>query len=80
MSQLRSAWSDEEVETMMGNLLRVGVVVAATVILLGGFIYLVRHGTTMPSYQVFRGEPADLRSLGGIWGDAFPFAGGGSSS
>ena len=59
----------------MGNLLRVGVVVAATVILLGGFIYLVRHGTNMPSYQVFRGEPADLRSLRGIWEDAISFRG-----
>ena len=29
----------------------------------------------MPSYQMFRGEPADLRSLGGIVGDALSLRG-----
>jgi len=27
---------------------------------------LVRHGTAAPDYRIFRGEPADLRHLGGI--------------
>jgi uncharacterized membrane protein len=75
MAQMQKSWSNEKVETMMGNLLRVGVILAATVILLGGLIYLVRHGTAQPNYRMFRGEPADLKTLRGIWEDALSFRG-----
>jgi hypothetical protein len=59
------AWSDQKVEEIMGNLLRGGVMVAALVVLIGGLLYLVRYGAVSPVYQVFRGEPADLRTLSG---------------
>lgn len=63
-------WSDEQVEEVMGNLLRAGVILAAIVVLAGGIFYLIRYGTTSPDYRVFRGEPADLRHLSGILADA----------
>src|SRR5260370_28096325 len=62
---------DEKMEQFLGNLLRAGVVLAATVVLAGGLLYLVRHGDEKPDYRVFRGEPADLRSPAGIVGDAW---------
>ena len=71
MPAVPESWSDEKVETMMGNLLRAGVVLAAAVVLVGGLVYLLRHGADQPGYHVFRGEPADLRSIRGIVGDAF---------
>ena len=58
------------IETAMGHLLRAGVIAAAFVVAVGGCIYLVRHGTALPEYRLFRGEPADLRTLPGIWSDA----------
>ncbi len=63
-------WTDQRVEETVGNLLRGGVIVAAVVVLAGGFAYLVRYGGTMPDYRVFHGEPADLRSVSGIVTDA----------
>jgi uncharacterized membrane protein len=72
---VRVPWSDDEVERMMGNLLRFGVGLAAVVVLLGGFVYLFRHGTAQPDYQVFRGEPADLRRIRGIVADAVTLRG-----
>jgi uncharacterized membrane protein len=66
----RSRWSDERVEEVMGNLLRAGVILAAIMVLAGGIFYLIRYGTTSPDYRVFRGEPADLRSVSGILADA----------
>lgn len=75
MDSSHNAWSDEKVETIMGNLLRAGVLLSAFIVFLGGLIYLARHGTAIPSYQVFRGEPADLRTLNGIVGDAFSLSG-----
>jgi uncharacterized membrane protein len=61
-----TAWSDQQVEQRIGTLLRVGVVLAAAVVALGGLFFLARHGAEAPNYQVFRGEPASLRSVGGI--------------
>jgi uncharacterized membrane protein len=51
------------------------VVVASATILVGGTIYLVRHGAAQPDYRVFHGEPTDLRNLTGIAQDALSFSG-----
>jgi uncharacterized membrane protein len=59
-------WSDERVETVVGNLLRLGVLVAGGVTALGGIFLLAQHGMARADYHVFRGETAELRSIGGI--------------
>jgi uncharacterized membrane protein len=59
-------WTDRRVETIVGNLLRVGVTFSALIILAGGMVFLVRHGTEPASYRIFRGEPSDLRHVRGI--------------
>jgi uncharacterized membrane protein len=66
----KSRWSDDRVEQVMGNLLRAGVILAAIVVLVGGIFYLIRYGAISPDYRVFRGEPANLRSVSGILADA----------
>lgn len=50
----------------MGDLLRGGVVLSATIVLIGGLVYLIHRGDTAPHYGVFHGEPAYLRSVSGI--------------
>ena len=50
---------------MLGNLLRIGVLLSAAVVLAGGVLFLIRHGTEPAEHQVFHGEPAELRSRGG---------------
>jgi len=60
-------WTDENVESIIGILLRVGVVVAATVVLAGGAWHLAHNGGAAPDYRVFRGEPTELRSITGVW-------------
>jgi uncharacterized membrane protein len=62
-------WTDEKVEAVIGGILRAGVIVAAFVTFVGGILYLFRHGTSVPDYRVFRGEPGDLRRISGIVGD-----------
>lgn len=59
-------WTDQRIEDTLGVLLRSGVLLSAIVVLIGACIYLVRHGLAPADYRAFRGEPADLRSLGGI--------------
>jgi uncharacterized membrane protein len=45
---------------------RQGLLAATAVVLVGGVIYLARHGGETPSYRLFHGEPVALRSIGGI--------------
>ena len=61
--------NSERMDTIIGNLLRTGVGLAAALVFIGGLIYLFRHGAETPGYAVFRGEPADLRTLTGILHD-----------
>lgn len=63
---MRGRWTDRDVEQIVGNLLRVGVMLAATVVLAGGILYLAERGQTLPDYRAFHGEPTDLRSVSAI--------------
>jgi uncharacterized membrane protein len=69
MSKPRFALSDQQMDDFIGIILRVGVALAALVVLVGGVLYLHRYGNTFPDYRVFHGEPSDLRSVGGILRD-----------
>jgi uncharacterized membrane protein len=60
-------WSDRKIEEIVGGILRAGVIVSAVVVFAGGLLYLKGSAWTHPDYRVFRGEPADLRTLVGIW-------------
>jgi uncharacterized membrane protein len=62
----QSSTNDTAVERLVSAVLRGGVLVAATVTAAGGVLYLARHGSDPVDYRVFNGEPASLRSLGGI--------------
>lgn len=64
--QKNSGWSDYELEQVIGNLLRIGVVIAAGVVFAGGALYLFQHGTQQPGYNTFHGVPKNLDSLPGI--------------
>src|SRR5947209_2493764 len=44
--------TDEQVEQVVGNLLRIGVVVAALVVAVGAVVYLARHGNEYPEPPV----------------------------
>ena len=68
-------WTDRRVELIVGNLLRAGVILSAVVVMLGGAIFLVRHGLQPAAYRVFRGEPSDLRSIHGILRQVVAFRG-----
>ena len=63
---MNAPWSDRQVEAHIGTLLRVGVTLAASIVAIGAAFYLTRHGSELPDTRVFRGEPAELRSVAGI--------------
>jgi uncharacterized membrane protein len=62
-------------DRIMGTLLRTGVILAASIVFVGGVIYLVRHRIPVTDYRVFRGEPAELRTMSGIFHQAMALQG-----
>ena len=70
MRHCETTLSDRGLEIMIGNLLRAGVVLAATTTSIGGVIYLAHSGESLAHYRLFHGEPADLRQVRGVLSDA----------
>jgi len=56
----------QAMELTLGKLLRAGVMVSGSTVLIGGVLNLLRHGREAVAYATFRGEPAALRGLSGI--------------
>ena len=55
------AEQDARMEQVMGRLLQVGVLLAASVVLAGGVLYLRAHAGERVSYRVFTARPIQLR-------------------
>jgi uncharacterized membrane protein len=58
--------TDERLETIVANLLRTGVSVAAAVVLIGGVGYLIHQGGQPANYHSFHPETGVDRTLLGI--------------
>jgi uncharacterized membrane protein len=74
----RRGWTDQQIEAIVGNLLRAGVLLAAVFCIAGGAIYLLHHGAEAFHDHVFRGEPNEFRSVAGILADSLAGYGRGS--
>ncbi len=51
-------------DALMGRLLQAGVLLASAIVVVGGVVYLRRHGADVPSYRNFTSEPGSLRQPG----------------
>jgi uncharacterized membrane protein len=59
--------TDERMDQIIGNLLRIGVIVSALVVLGGGILYLTREGQQRtPDLHDFHSQPEEFRSPTGI--------------
>ncbi|AFY41904.1 DUF1634 domain-containing protein [Nostoc sp. PCC 7107] len=58
--------SEQQLEYILSNLLKYGVLIASSVVLLGGILYLIHHGSEPATYQVFHSEPSEFRSPKGV--------------
>ncbi len=57
---------DDRLAQAMALVLRISLLLSAAFVLLGGFLYLNRHGGQFPHYDVFQGEPPEYRTVTGI--------------
>ena len=63
MSQLQRQCDAHTMEIYIGNLLRVGVILSAIIVSLGGALYLAKHGNQVANYKIFRGESTNLKDV-----------------
>lgn len=75
MNKAEDELTNHRMAIVIGNLLRTGVVIAASTVLLGGIVYLFRHGSALAGYKVFQRVPYDLCNVRGILENAFSFHG-----
>jgi len=65
-------YNDNDMEQLMGNLLRIGVLVSAIVAFIGGIMYVVAHGGEIrPSYSVFKGVSPEYTSVSAVMHGVF---------
>ncbi len=65
-SSMNNSWQEKDIETMLGNVLRFGVILASAVILIGGIMYLTHHNSNTPNYTTFHGLQQPFHSLSAI--------------
>jgi uncharacterized membrane protein len=63
--------SEQQLENLLSNLLKYGVLIASAVVLFGGILYLIRHGAEPAGYQFFSGTPSEFCSPTGVVKAAF---------
>jgi len=56
-------WDDARMRNIMGSLLRVGVLAAAFLVVLGGVLFFIQHPKEIFDYTTFKGEPAKFRQV-----------------
>lgn len=67
--------SVKRIETRIGMTLTAGVLLAGLLVAFGGMLYLLHHAGQPVHYHIFRGEPSDLRTIGGVVYEAMTLSG-----
>jgi uncharacterized membrane protein len=60
INNITKSKGEQQLEFLLSNLLKYGVLIASLVVLFGGILYLVRHGDEPARYRIFRGEPSSF--------------------
>lgn len=68
-------WDDKQMSSVMGSLLRVGVVVSALLVVLGGLLFFIQHPHDTFNYSDFKGEPARFKKVNLIIQESLNFRG-----
>ncbi len=62
----KSVFDDKDIHTIIGELLRWGIIISSVLVLAGGITFLIRHGASKADYTVFHAESSIYLSLGKI--------------
>jgi uncharacterized membrane protein len=66
MRKWLGSWNDDEMRTLMGSLLRLGVVSSAAIVMFGGILFFIQHPKVTFDFNSFKNEPARLKQITSI--------------
>jgi uncharacterized membrane protein len=69
--QMKQNIEDKRFAMSLGKLLRFGVLASLFIVLIGASLYLYQHGSEMPAYRKFLGEPKRLSGFDLVWQSAW---------
>jgi uncharacterized membrane protein len=58
---------DRSIEVILGNLLKIGVLAAGSVVIIGAVLFLVRHGLETPSYHIFKPDSFNFSDFSNLF-------------
>ena len=67
MERAKRKIGDQDLERIIGQLLRFGVLLSSLVVLAGGIVCLSRHGHEQPAFGSFKGEPDKMKDPAPMW-------------
>ena len=67
--------TDKDIQLIVGNLLRAGVLLSMGIVLIGGCVYLLWHGKELADYSVFDSNKVTLKSIPAISASVTTFKG-----
>ena len=65
---------NQKMQTVIGRMLFIGVLVSLVAVTMGGVMYLSHYGSEVVNYQTFYAEPPHYKSIGVILTDALSFS------
>lgn len=63
---MNKSFKDTDLQTVIGWILRLGVLLSMSIIFIGGVIYLYRHGHIPADYSTFKGVPDFVHNASGV--------------
>src|SRR5581483_443453 len=74
-SQGKYKFKDADMQAIIGWILRGGVILSMAVVVIGGILYLFRHGYSMPEYHSFKKIPDFISDPKGVINGVLAFKG-----
>jgi len=59
--------NDKDIQVILGTLLRAGVIVSMSIVLIGGIIFLIHNNGVITDYKVFKPELSKFSSIASIF-------------
>ncbi|ASU35863.1 DUF1634 domain-containing protein [Mucilaginibacter xinganensis] len=68
-------FKDTDIQSLIGKVLRTGMIISMGIVFFGGILFLYRHGHSIPNYKVFKGIPPFLQNTGSLLHASFQLKG-----
>jgi uncharacterized membrane protein len=68
-------FKDTDIQSLIGQVLRMGMIVSMSIVFLGGILFIYRHGHSIPDYKLFKGIPPFLQNPDSLVHAALNFKG-----